>query len=93
MVGLAPQSMAVDVIAAKINQLISLSRKRFCKRSNVKHPKPVLAKVRQRTRTIQNKTHPKEIAQLAHGIDRKPAYLAYKPQLDCHSLVKLSKQY
>ena len=34
MVGLAPQSMAVDVIAAKINQLISLSRKRFCKRSN-----------------------------------------------------------
>ena len=33
MVGLAPQSMAVDVIAAKINQLISLSRKRFCKRS------------------------------------------------------------
>ena len=33
MVGLAPQSMAVDVIAAKINQLISISRKRFCKRS------------------------------------------------------------
>ena len=34
MVGLAPQSMAVDVIAAKINQSIILSRKRFCKRSN-----------------------------------------------------------
>ena len=40
MVGLAPQSMAVDVIAAKINQPVSLSRKRFCKRSILETANP-----------------------------------------------------
>jgi hypothetical protein len=45
------------------------------------------------TQLIQNKMHPKAIAQLERGIDRKPASLAYKPQLDCHSLVKLGKRY
>ena len=50
MVGLAPQSMAVDVIAAKINRLISLSRKRFCKRS-------ILAKWRKHSKSSTSNTY------------------------------------